>query len=272
MKPPLVFSLFATLPSSIIAGFLILYFSVKGSRHREEKRYDRMLIASVFIIPGSGLCAAVLACLSRLVPYKLDEYVFRFDLAFGAPGVMLGQFFAPHLWLQTAFAAIYNLLPCIWLLVYAVHLWSASEEETKCVVRAYVLFLLLAIPIYLVFPVCGPYYAFPRFPFEVPAHFAPHLLRLDAPPNGVPSLHAATALVSVYFLRRWRMWLLLSSIFLVLTVIATLESGEHYLFDLIAAGPFTAVVLFLAQDRRRREVHLRRSAAENAVGLPIARN
>jgi hypothetical protein len=270
MNSPLVFFLFATLPSSIIAGFLIIYFSLKGAKRREDRRYDRMLIASVFIIPGSGLCAAAVAFLSKLVPYKLDEYVFQFDIAFGAPSVVLGQLFAPHLWLQTAFAAIYNLLPCTWLLVYAVNLWRASEEEAKCVVRTYVLFLILAIPIYLVFPVCGPSYAFPGFPFEIPTHIAPHLLRLNAPPNGVPSIHVATALVSVYFLRRWKMWFLLSSIFLVLTAVATLESGEHYLFDLIVAVPFTAVVVFLAQDRRRGEVVLAGSAGENAVGL--ARN
>lgn len=212
-----------------------------------------MLIASLLTVPGSAFCGVIVAFLSKLVPYKFDEYVLRFDSVFGDPSFMLGRFFAPHLWLQTILAMIYNLLPCAWLLVYAIYLWKASIEEADAIVRVYILFLVLALPIFLLFPVSGPYYAFAGFPFQSPQNLVPHPLLLSAPPNGVPSIHFATALVTVYFLRRWRIWCVASSVFLALTAIATLESGEHYLFDLLAAVPFSALVLLLAKIRRKGE-------------------
>jgi hypothetical protein len=249
----LVFSLFATLPAVVISLFFILLSAIKGANNRQDKRWDYMLVASVLIIPISTLGMETARRLSPLVPYKYDEYAFVFDARFGQLSFRLGQFFASSFWLQTALAAIYNMLPLGFLSVYGAHLFNTTKEGAAEVLRTYILLFLLIVPLYLVFPVCGPLYAFPGFPFEMPAHLVPHALRLDAAPNGVPSGHVAAALATFYYSRRWKLGLLLSTPFLFLTMIATLESGEHYLFDLICAVPFTALVLWVSRGLRQPE-------------------
>jgi membrane-associated phospholipid phosphatase len=54
-------------------------------------------------------------------------------------------------------------------------------------------------------------------------------------PNGIPSVHASTALLVLWFLRRWWWGRISGVVFLILTIFATLGSGEHYLFDLFCA-------------------------------------
>ncbi|HEY1580765.1 MAG TPA: phosphatase PAP2 family protein [Terracidiphilus sp.] len=248
----LVFSLFATLPAVFVVMVFILYCAVKSGKHRGDQRWDRMLAASVLIIPFSTFGMTTARFLSRLVPFKYDQYAFLFDARFGELSFVLGRLLAPHFWWQTVFAVVYNLLPCAFLSVYAVYLFKCTLEESMDVVRAYILLFLLIVPLYLLFPVAGPYYAFPGFPFDLPNHVVAHPILLDAAPNGVPSGHIAAALVTVFFLRRWRSGLILSSIFLLLTAVATLESGEHYVFDLIAAVPFSFLVFYVARHPRRR--------------------
>jgi PAP2 superfamily len=50
------------------------------------------------------------------------------------------------------------------------------------------------------------------------------------------------ALLILWFARHWIAGRLLSVAFLVLTVLSTLGAGEHYLFDLIVAVPYSAAV------------------------------
>ena len=261
----MIFSLFATLPAVAISLFFILFSAINGAKNRKDKRWDYMLVASVLIIPVSTLGMEIARRLSGLVPYKYDEYAFVFDARFGELSFRLGQLFARSLWLQTVFAAIYNMLPLGFLGVYGAHLWKATNEEAVEVLRTYILLFLLIVPLYLVFPVCGPLYAFPDFPFRMPAHLVPHPLLLDAAPNGVPSGHVAAALATFYYSRRWKIGLILSSVFVVCTMIATLESGEHYLFDLICAVPFTALVIYVSHGLRRRDADGTSSRSEIAL-------
>ena len=49
------------------------------------------------------------------------------------------------------------------------------------------------------------------------------------------------------FLWHWRLGKVIGIVFLVLTVVATLGSGEHYAFDLICAVPYTWGGLYIAR-------------------------
>jgi membrane-associated phospholipid phosphatase len=107
----------------------------------------------------------------------------------------------------------------------------------------------------LAFPMSGPYYAFKGFPWRMPNAPA-HVLHMTAPPNCMPSDHITMALLILYFSWRWYPARLLAAAYLLLIVLSTLGSGEHYMIDLIAAVPFTCLVIYLGGVNRE---HARRA-------------
>jgi membrane-associated phospholipid phosphatase len=102
--------------------------------------------------------------------------------------------------------------------------------------------VVLALPVYLVCPAVGPKYAFASFPH------LPHQVALAAeafirPPNCVPSVHCSTAFLIVAFLWRWPLGRILGLVYAAGVVLSTLGAGEHYLFDVLMAVPYTLIVL-----------------------------
>jgi len=73
----------------------------------------------------------------------------------------------------------------------------------------------------------------------------------DVPRNAIPSLHVAWCLLVVYSSWQFRSRILraYAILSLVLTAAATLGLGEHYLVDLIVAGPLSSAV-YLGVQRR----------------------
>ena len=129
------------------------------------------------------------------------------------------------------------------LAVYAAYLWRRPAAETARLLQTFAVAFLGGIAVFALCPVCGPRYAFgAQFPFHAPAAIVPHRVAIAAPPNGVPSLHMAAALLILWFARHWIAGRLLAVVFVVLTVLATLGSGEHYLLDLIVAVPYSVAV------------------------------
>jgi len=103
---------------------------------------------------------------------------------------------------------------------------------------------------YLLLPACGRACAFPGFPFATPpAGWS--LMRVAGDPNCAPSLHLTTAQLIFRFRaggRTGRAW---PCLFLPLTALATVVSGEHYVVDLLLAVPF-ALFCEMAAKRRWR--------------------
>jgi hypothetical protein len=197
-----------------------------------------LVIASLFGMAGPAL--------SPLCPLKMDNYVFRIDGLLGfQPSFWLGTLLHAHrlLYLSSAFA--YDVLPAMYVGVFAIYLLRDSLRKAAEVAAAFALNLFAALPIYLLFPVCGPRYAFANFP-TIPPHVTLHGVALTAPPNGVPSVHLASALLILWFLRHWRVGKLFGGIFVIFTILATLGGGEHYLFDLIMAIPYTLAIVSIA--------------------------
>ena len=227
---------------------MLLLVLFKGKQR--SQRWEHLLLASLFVMPISMACVIFVKWLSQFVPLKYDQYVCCFSSRFDDPSFLIGQYIAPHLWMKIVLASIYSLLPGATLLVYGFYLWKASMAEAQVVLRSFVLLFLLTPLLYIVFPVCGPLYAFHSFPFNPPLHLQPHPIRLTAPPNAVPSGHAATAMLIFYFCRRWKWGAFLSGAFLILTLLATLGSGEHYMFDLLVAVPYAALIIYVCDDPR----------------------
>jgi len=73
----------------------------------------------------------------------------------------------------------------------------------------------------------------------------------------LPSMHFAQALISLWFLRRWKRLLILIIIFDALLVPSILLLENHYLVDLIAAVPVAALAIAInGRDALRTEVQL----------------
>lgn len=75
------------------------------------------------------------------------------------------------------------------------------------------------------------------------------MLQINAAPNGVPSVHMSTALLVVWFSRKSRAGLAIASVYLLLIVVATLASGQHYAVDLLAAVPYASGIVWLVKGK-----------------------
>jgi PAP2 superfamily len=216
----------------------------------DRKRTEWMLVIASVALPVNALAEWAASSLSTLRPLKYDQFIYRFDALLGQPSFALGRLVEHHLSLKILVSVSYGMLSVMIPLTFAAYLWLCSEEETIVMAKAFILDFFLAVPIYLIIPVCGPAFAFPGFPFNQPAALAPHLVAINAAPNGIPSVHFASALLILWFLKRWPWGLLAGTIFVALTVLATLGSGQHYVFDLVCAVPYAALVYRLANHSK----------------------
>jgi len=186
-----------------------------------------------------------LTVVNRAISIRYDQYIFCFDRLFGSPSFAMGQLFLRLPWFRNLSLYAYVLVPSVCLALASACFWQLPIRDAICCVRTIFLSCLLAYPLYMLLPVSGPRYAFPAFPFAAPDHLVPHLVSLRAVPNGVPSVHMTLAVLILWFARPWKTGTVLASIFLALTVVATLGSGEHYFMDLLAAVPYALLVIYL---------------------------
>lgn len=224
------------------------------------KRTEWMLAATALAIPANQMSEFIAGSLSRLRPLKYDLFVYRLDGFVGQPSFVIGRTVERHLSLKVLVSVTYGFLPIMLLGVFGIYLWLRSEAEALTTIKAFALNLFLSVPFYLAFPVCGPAFAFKDFPFHEP-HLTPHPIFIAAPPNGVPSVHMSSALLILWFFWQWPLGRTAGIIFLALTIIATLGSGQHYAFDLLCAVPYAIAIVWIAAGR---PTQIRREAVSEA--------
>jgi hypothetical protein len=214
-----------------------------------RRRLYRMWILPVAIIlfDLASLLALNLTLWAKLP--VLDYYLYIFDGSLGVqPSFLLGRIFSNYKLVDELAREIYRALPLAIAAVCAGYLnrkpfWKPLLILATAGVLGYAL--------YFVFPAAGPLYvAGPNFPWS-PHPFAalrqmhPHLIALPtrAPRNAMPSLHMAWALLLWFNSRPFsRVARALAVGFVVVTMAATLGTGEHYLIDLVVALPFSVAV------------------------------
>jgi len=137
---------------------------------------------------------------------------------------------------------------------------------------AYMVSGTIAAVLYVLCPATGPAHAFAGlFPRSLPAantvplylaSFAP-----DSPRNAMPSLHVAWAILLARSVAGARPSVrVIAWIFAGLTMLATLGSGEHYIFDLVAVAPFLAA---LEAATAHRSISWRRRAPALLSGAAL---
>ncbi len=228
--------------SGLAAIFCLMTVSIWEKA--EKRTLARHGLLAVF-----GLYVAVLVSrlllvgISASLPITFDRYLYAFDAGFG------GQ-------LSFAVGRLFSRLPplrALCLLVYAsltfsVLLLFASLKGTARVrwlmLANFALIGVVGRLCYSAVPAMGPIYQFPaQFPWNPPPVLSLTIEPIHLPPgmrNAMPSLHAAWALMLLWWTYGQRHWVRVAAgLFLFLTLLATLGLGEHYLVDLIVAVPFT---------------------------------
>ncbi len=223
--------------------------------HGTSRRLNLLMAAVVLTIPGQILAALGAVGADRFRPLKLDLYVYRIDRLLGfQPSFALGRMVLGHSSTIVLLALTYQLLPLAMVAIFAGYLRHRPEQEAWSMVSVFLLNLALSVPFYLLCPVCGPAYAFPGFPTLPAGPVVPHPILLDAPANGVPSIHFSTALLVLWYGRKLPLGRSIGAAYVALTAISTLASGEHYLFDLLVAVPYAAMMVGLGNRAWRAGV------------------
>jgi hypothetical protein len=215
-----------------------------SARDKSDALAEMMRCALIPLLCMGSMVSVGLA--AQLIPVTYDPVVFAFDLHLdpAAPSWRLGAFLRAHSWLLSLCGHVYNSLPLALSACLALQ-WRGREGRIP--VNLGIVFVALGIVgfgLYLICPVSGPAYLFPHdYPAHLPALADPEPAPLAiVPRNGMPSLHVAwTFLLFWNFRKRWLLGPL-AGVFLVLTALATLGFGEHYLADLIVAIPLALAV------------------------------
>lgn len=234
--------------------FMLLAAALCICRPRDT-RWPHLFFATVSLVPIMVLSVQGLNALSGSSRRRYDQYFFLADKFFGSPAFYLGQIVSRFKWLETILIADYSMYVFIAFSVVAVNFMFSDIARGYRTLLAMVLSSTLASIIYTILPASGPSFAFAGYPFVIPVIVIPHVIYLTAAPNCFPSGHLTVALLAAVYLWRWNAGRIFASVHVLLTTLATLGLGEHYLIDLLAAIPFTVLLVYVSRwPFRQRKV------------------
>jgi hypothetical protein len=265
-----------------IAALLALAWHARRSR---EMYLARLTAAGLAL--AQPLFRIVVGCsltaMRALYPTTLDGFLYRADraLAFDAHDLVFELFLAVPL-LAITCTTVYNLLAMAMAIASALDLRPRPTEPGTAAAPPVDTFLVLMVTgavgftLYLFFPAIGPKYLFHGDPPYPDPSLVPLFTNGDPAwqRNCVPSLHTSWALLLFWQLGwRSRVYRVASFAFFVLTVLATLGLGYHYVYDLVLAIPFSVTMWTLcfrgAEPARLRVLMI--GAGLTAAGMLLLR-
>ncbi len=167
------------------------------------------------------LCVAIVdAIVLHFTPHTIDARMLAFDNRwFFNTSTATWHWAQMHLLVGDFFYFIYLSLPCVVVLI----LVDLDAKNCWRLVLVLLMTSVCAVPFYLLFPAVGPL----------------HIGAPNAHRNCLPSLHITWAILLWRAAKPgWKSWAM--ALFVLLTAISTLTTGEHYLIDLIVALPYAA--------------------------------
>lgn len=240
-----------------MAGFSFAGLSalaVLGTHTIWAEREDQKLLLygflpAVLFVGSEWMATTLLDITEALHPKTFDLYLYSFDCSLRVQfSFLLGQLFWTFPWLRFACLIIYIALPLPLALVYAAHL-RGEKKNALAVMLAFLVTGPVGVLFYNMLPACGPVHifgaAFPWHPLapETAMHMAVAPVLLKGARNAIPSLHMTWVLLVWWNSRGLQRWVrTIALVFLVLTAMATLGTGEHYFIDLVVAFPFSLMV------------------------------
>lgn len=240
--------LISILVNPALVGTLILFLSVIWMlRDPKDKTRPLLVFALTLNLFYGFLLTVFMKAESSLFPWKFDHVLFRIDAAFGIQAAMLARplqtFYVP-LWV--VYEAMIPMM-IFWFLI------TRYRNNRGSIILAYATELATGPLTYAILPACGPTYAFGTHWLNPPTIVPAVPINLTGMPNAFPSLHAATALVLVFFAPS-KLWRAIALAFLAATCMATLSTGEHYVIDLIPGFSFGSFAASIGFCRFRRGI------------------
>jgi len=206
-------------------------------------------LPSVLFVGSEYMASTLLDVTETLHPKTFDLFLYSFDCSLRVQfSFLMGQLFWTWLWVRFVCLVIYIALPLPLALVYAAQL-QRNRQNAPAVMLAFLVTGPLGVLFYNMLPACGPAHVFgAAFPFHPPSiaevmgmNVVPVLLK--GARNAIPSLHMAWVLLVWWNSKGLARWVrAIAMVFVVLTVMATLGTGEHYFIDLVVAFPFSLMV------------------------------
>jgi hypothetical protein len=244
-----------------MAGFSFVGLSalaVLGTRTIWAKAEDRKLLLygflpAVLFVASEWTASSLLDITEKLHPKTFDLFLYSFDSSLRVQiSFLTGQFLLKNLWLRTASLAIYISLPLPLALVYASQL-RRQKGKALAVMIAFLATGPIGVLCYNMLPACGPVHlfgaAFPWSPLSTADAMQLNIVPviMEGARNAIPSLHMTWVLLVWWNSRGLSRWVrVVAMIYVALTVLATLGTGEHYFIDLVVAFPFSLAVQALS--------------------------
>jgi hypothetical protein len=221
---------------------------------------ERQILSNALVLLGESaililflfVAQHALGTTGSLNPKTDDLWLFVADGSLGfQPSFLVGSVMLNSRILTISALLTYDSLPFVMAAVCA---WHVPIRATRPPWFILTLFMLAGVGGWLLYdllPATGPVYIFTRdFPWARLPYGELHKVVLEKvsvapmiPRNAIPSLHMGWVVLLVWNSRRFvfpvRVFMLL---YLVLTFIATLGTGQHYLVDLIVSLPFALLI------------------------------
>jgi PAP2 superfamily len=285
--PEVPFWILRVAASMALLGFaaaMILGLRAIWSERDGRENAVALLVPGLVLIVFIFGCARVLSVTGGVSPQTDDAWLYAFDGSFGfQPSFAVGRIMYNSILLTRAWMLIYLALP---FAMAAVCAWQIRVGERR--ISWYMLAVLLLAGVegwllYNIVPGTGPIYAFGRdfpwkpLPYNDLTRFVLGKLTIPTtiPRNAMPSLHVGWAVLLYWNCRKLPIVLRSTAlVFLILTVFATLGSGQHYLVDLVGSLPFAltvqATVLLAFRDRSSAGRSRLMTAALGGLGMTLA--
>ncbi len=241
---------FLPVPMSGVAAVSLIAFHwavARGAKRGEIGRMGILVVAVLAFLVLRPLALHVLMRPVNVLQRTYDGILLNWDHSLGIDaGFLLGRVVFGHRWLTLTCLGFYYALPCCLFVCLTNHLRSPWRFLAKIALAP-----VLAFGCYLLLPAAGPIYAFPNFPWALPALAKQFVyVPADSARNCVPSMHFAWAILLFTNSRGWQR--AIAAVFLFFTFLSTLGLGEHYLFDLILALPLCSLTEAILQRRYQR--------------------
>ncbi len=206
-------------------------------------------LPAVLFVGSEYMASTLLDLTEKLHPKCFDLFLYSFDGSLRVQfSFLMGQFFWTHLWVRFVCLVIYIALPLPLALVYAAQL-RKKQEAAFAVMLAFLVTGPIGVVFYNMLPAIGPRALFgAAYPFHPPAiadimHMTVVPILRSGVRNAMPSLHTAWVLLVWWNSKGLARWIrTIAMLFVILTVMATLGTGEHYFVDLVVAFPFALMV------------------------------
>ena len=247
--------------SVLLIGFLpfasaatVLALDVARARDPDALRRAWALVAASAVLPAAMIVKErALSGAIAVLPTVYDLRLAQVDGAFGpqvASAIATALATCPPF--ELAVRLVYIAMPLAIAVAAGVEA-RAADRSGLGLLPVFVIVGLLGYLCYALVPAIGPlaYFGteFSRLHVEM-ADFARRAIVDDDPShlrNAMPSLHTSAALLIWLMSRRWSaLAQCCAGGLLVLTLVATLGLGEHYMPDLLVAAPFVLLVRGLA--------------------------